>query len=162
MKSPCLSRSVLLAASAFCALGFSNLAFAQPEAPAAPMATPTANKPPKGNKNNKPKGEKKGGKNLSPRVVTATETAMGKPLTPALKEQLTTALRERDAAVKAANEAYYVAFAQATGLTPEQAKEINKPGRGGAKPVTDPKMDGKTNMDELTKTDGDAAPVTPR
>lgn len=140
MKTPRLSRSVLLAASAFCALSLSNIAFAQPEAPAALDAPAKANQPRNDNKNNKPKGEKKGrGKTLTPRVVTATEAAIGKPLTPELKEQLTTALQQRAAAVKAANDAYYAAFAQTTGLTPEQAKEIDKPARGGAKATDKPK-----------------------
>lgn len=139
MKTPRLSRSSLLAASAFCALGLSGVAFAQPEAPAANDAPAKANKPRNGNKN-KPRGEKNGrGKTLTPRAVTATEAAMGKPLTPELKEQLTTAMRERDAAVKAANDAYYAAFATATGLTAEQAKEIDKPARGGARPQAAPK-----------------------
>ena len=74
-------------------------------------------------------------------------------------------MRDRDAAVKAANDAYYAAFAQATGLTPEQAKEIDKPGRGGAmgaKAPAKPKAEVVTDMDELTKTkDAGEAPVTP-
>ncbi len=102
-------------------------------------------------------------KNLTPRMVTATEAAMGKPLTPELKSQLTTALRAREAAIQAANTVYYAAFAQASGLTPEQAKEIDKPTRGGVKAPTEPKVEGTTNMDALTdNNDVEVAPVTPK
>ena len=137
MKTKSSLRSILFVASACCALAAPHFAFAQPEAPvAADAATPT--KPRKGNKTN---GEKNRDKKLSPRVIAATETAIGKPLTPEQTAQLTTALHEREAAVKAANDAYYAAFAQTTGLTPEQAKEIDKPARNGAKATTPPKND---------------------
>ena len=162
MKQFSSPRFIVLGTLACCALAAPKFAIAQPEAPVADAARPK-----KGKQTGKPKGEKKQrAKMLMPRVVQATETAMGKPLTPELKAQLTAAMRDRDAAVKAANDAYYAAFAQATGLTPEQAKAIDKPGRGGAlgaKAPTKPKAEVVTDMDELTKTEnaGDA-PVTPK
>lgn len=160
MKTIRSPRLILLAASACCALATPHFALAQPQAPAA--AVPKEKKPKKGDK---PKDDKKPrGRNLTPRVVAATEAALGKPLTPELTEQLMAAMRERDAALKAANDAYYAAFAKATGLTPEQAKEIDKPARNGPKPPTKPKVEGTTNMDALTETDNadEAAPVTPK
>ena len=163
MKTTFSPRLILLGTLACCALTVPRFAFAQPEAPVAEDAP----KPKKGNKAGKPKAGQQGakkprGKMLMPRVVEATETAMGKPLTPELREQLTKAMQERDAAVKAANDAYYAAFAGATGLTAEQAQEIDKPARGGAKTPTAPKAEVKTNMNELTPMDdGDGAPVTP-
>ena len=150
MKTPRISRSILLAASAFCALGLSNIALAQPQAPdngAAPAKAKRAGKGAGAGKGKRAKGGKKGpGKNLMPRVVTATETAMGKPMTPELKEQITTAMQQRDAAVKAANDAYYAAFATATGLTADQVKDINRPARGGAKPAETDKPAAQNDM----------------
>ena len=163
MKTKAFPRSILLATGVCCALAAPNFAFAQPEAPvAADAATPT-----KPRKNKKPKGDKQPrDKKLAPRVVAATEAALGKPLTPEMTAQLTASMRERDAAVKAANDAYYAAFAGATGLTLDQAREINKPARNGAnaaKPTTEPKAEGTTDMDELTVTQkGADAPVTPK
>lgn len=148
MKTPRISRSILLAASAFCALGLSNIALAQPQAPDNGAAPAKAKRAGKGaGKGNRAKGRKKGpGKNLMPRVVTATETAMGKPMTPELKEQLTTAMQQRAAAVKAANDAYYAAFATATGLTADQVKDIDRPARGGAKPAKTAKPAAQNDM----------------
>ena len=144
---------LLVCGATICGLGLAQNAYAQP-APAkaakkGAAKTPTARKPRL--------------KNLTPRVITATEAATGAPLTPELKEKLTTALRAREAAIQVANEAYYVEFAAATGLTPEQAKEIDKPSRKTTKPVTEAKVEGQTNMDELTANEDDeAAPVTPK
>lgn len=158
-------RLIVLGTFACCALATPQFALAQPKTPAAGAPKAKKDKPA-----GKPKADNKKprGKMMMPRVVEATEAAMGKPLTPELKEQLNQAMRDRDAAVKAANDAYYAAFVQATGLTAEQAKEIDKPARGGmnggkgAKAPTTPKAEVKTNMDELTEMDDtEAAPVTP-
>ena len=107
---------LLVATVALCALGFAQTTYAQPEAPVAKAGKRAGNR------------GKKQGKNLTPRMVKAIEAQTGKPLTPEVKGQLTTALRAREAAVKAANETYYAAMAQATGLTVEQAQAIDKPG----------------------------------
>ena len=162
MKTTASPRLILLAASVCCALAAPRFALAQPQAPIDATA-PTDAATPKEKHGHKPKGEKKSrDKKLSPRVVSATETAMGKALTPDQTAQLTKALQIREAAVKAANDAYYAAFAQTTGLTTEQIKEIDKPARGGARPIADAKAEGKTNMDAPTETEkGAPAPVTP-
>ena len=155
---------LLLAGIALCGASSPQIALAQPEAPAktdapAQPKKPRADKP----KGDKPRGDKPRGKNLSPRMVKGIEEAMGKPLTPEMKAQLTDALHAREAAVQAANDAFYAAFAQTTGLTPEQAKEIDKPARGGPKPPTTPKVEGETNMDALTdKGAAGGTPVTPK
>ncbi len=150
----------LLAGLTFCGASLPYTAQAQPEAPAKA-------KKPRAPKTEKPAGKqaaKPRAKNLTTRMVTATEEAMGKPLTPEMKTRLTTALREREVAIQAANAVYYAAFAQASGLTAEQAKEIDKPSRAGAKKPTAPKVEGTTNMDALTDNEDDntGAPVTPR
>ena len=164
MKIVSSPRLVLLGALACCAVATPRFALAQPEAPVA--ADAPAAKAKKGNKGVKPKrGKKARGKKLMPRVIAATETAMGKPLTPEQQEQLTTAMRERDAAVKTANDAYYAAFAGATGLTTEQAQKIDKPARGAkaVKAPTEPGVEGQTDRENLTETDETGgAPVTPK
>ena len=160
MKTPCFSAlPLLLAGLVLCGSGLAPVAHAQPEMPAKPKRAKKAAAAPKADGMKKPRA-----KNLMPRMVTATEAATGKPLTPAVKDQLTTALRAREAAVQAANEAYYAAFAQATGLTLEQVQEIDKLTRKtAAKPVTEPKTETTTNMDELTTdNDGETAPVSPK
>ena len=163
MKITSTNRWLALGALACCALATPHFALAQPQAPEAEAPAPKAKKDKKAAK----PGKKQGGKMLMPRVVTATEAAMGKPLTPELKEQLTQAMRDRDAAVKAANDAYYAVFAEKTGLTPAQVKEIDKPARNGngvgANAPAKPKVEGKTDMDALTETDGGTeTPVTPK
>lgn len=119
MKNP-LSRAPRLLASGvvLCALGLAQVAPAQPEAPTAKTGKKAGQQA---------KQPKMRGKNLTPRMVKAIEDQTGKPLTPELKTQLTTALRTRAAAIEAANASYYAELAQATGLTIEQAKEIDKP-----------------------------------
>ncbi len=112
---------LLVATIALGALGFAQTSYAQPEAPA-----PNVGKAGKAGK--RAGAGKKQGKKLTPRMAKAIEAQTGKPLTPEVKDQLTTALRAREAAVKAANETFYAAMAQATGLTQDQAKAIDKPG----------------------------------
>ena len=130
---------LLVATVALCALGFAQTVYAQTEAPT-----------PKVGKNGKRAGNagKKHGKNLTPRVIKAIEDQTGKPLTPEVKDQLTTALHAREAAVKAANETYYAAMAQATGLTVDQAKAIDKP-------------TGKAKLKTADAAMAPAAPATP-
>ena len=145
------TRSSLLrltaASAALCALSLGHTTFAQP-APTRPGAKTGAAKKPRG-------------KTFTPRMVKATEAATGKPITPELKERLTKALRAREAAIQAANDAYYAEFAAATGLTPEEAKEIDKPARKTAKPATEPKTEGKADADEDGE-DEAPAPTTPK
>ncbi len=143
MKNTHIFAPRLLGATvALCALGFAQTSYAQPEAPA----------PKAGKHAGKHAGmDKKQGKNLPPRMVKAIEDQTGKPLTPEVKDQLTTALHTREAAVKAANDTFYAAMAQATGLTVDQAREINKP---GAKAKT---TDGA--MKPATPATGDAQPM---
>ncbi len=158
MKTTRFSTLVALCSGlALCGL-LTPLASAQP-APAKPKAGKAAGKKGAGKA---PMAAKPRLKNLLPRMVTATEEQMGKPMTPELKETLTTALRARETAIQAANEAYYIEFGAATGLTPAQAKEIDKPSRATAKPTTEPKVVGKTNMDALPDDeDKEIAPTTP-
>lgn len=138
---------LLVATVALCALGFAQTTYAQPEAPAPKVG--------KNGKAGKRAGMgKKQGKNLTPRMVKAIEDQTGKPLTPEVKDQLTTALRAREAAVKAANETFYAAMAQATGLTADQAKAIDKPG-SKAKPKT-----ADAAMTPAIPATGDAKPMT--
>ena len=159
MKTSFSSGRALIAASAVAfSLGFVGGAQAQPEAPAKPKAgkaKPKADKKATDAKTPKPRTI-----NLMPRMVTATETQLGKPLTPELKDKITEAYRARAAAIAAANEQYYVDFAALTGLTVDQAREIDKP-----KPVkkpTEPKVETKTNMDQLTTGEANTDPaVTP-
>ena len=133
---------LVAATVALCALGFAQISYAQPEAP-----TPKTGKAGK-------RAGKKQGRNLTPRMVKAIEDQTGKPLTPEVKDQLTTALRAREAAVQAANDTYYAAMAQATGLTADQAKAIDKP--GGKNKAANAAM---TPATPATPATGDAQPM---
>ena len=154
------STPLLLAALVLC--GGALTAYAQPQPPVrTPAKAKPAAKAGKAATARKPRA-----KNLTARMITATEEQMGKAMTPALKDQLTTALRAREAAIQEANRVYYEAFAEATGLTPEQAKEIDKPSRKKAAPAAGGDMK-KTDMTQLTTTkdddddDNEPAPATP-
>lgn len=146
---------LLAATVALCALGFAQTSYAQPEAPAPDVTAPTVAK--HGHNGHKGKHQDKG---LPPRMVAAIEAQTGKPLTPEVKDQLMTARQTRDAAVKAANETFYAAMAQATGLTEEQAKAIDKPGGKNKMKAADATM---TLATPATPDAGTAAgaPVTP-
>lgn len=122
MKNPLsISPRLLASGVVLCALGLAQVAPAQPEAPTAETGKKA------GQQAKQQKMPKTRGKNLTPRMVKAIEDQTGKPLTPELKTQLTTALRTRAAAIEAANDSYYAELAQATGLSIEQAREIDKP-----------------------------------
>lgn len=151
--SPSSARRLLAGSAAIFALGLAGSAHAQQaEAPVKPKAAAPKAMTPKVTGAKKPRL-----KNLTPRMVTATEAATGKPLTPELKAQLTEAYRARAAAIAAADEKYYADFAKLAGLSVEQAREIDKPAR--AKAPTVPKVETKTDADELTT--GEATNDTP-
>ena len=116
------------------------------------QAQPTPDKPATAEKPAKPRA-----KTMTPRMVKATEAATGKPLAPALKKQISTAMQARQDAIDAANAKFYADFAAFTGLTLDQVREIDKPTR--AKPPTAPGADTKTNLDNLTTGQANPAPA---
>ncbi len=141
------ARALVAASVAAFGLGIAGGAQAQP-APAKPKAAKAA----------KPATKTPRAKMMTPRMMTATQTATGKPLTPELKAQLNTAYQARQAAIEAANQKYYSDFAALTGLTADQAREIDKPARVAKEP-TAPKVETKTNTDNLTTGTANPAPV---
>ena len=160
MKTTRFTPLPLLLAGLVLGAGFVPSAQAQPATTAKPKR---ADKATKADKPATPAAKKPRAKNLTARMVSATEAAMGKALTPEAREQLTTALRAREAAIQEANRVYYEAFAQTTGLTPEQAQEIDKPTRGTTAKTADGDMK-KTDMTQLTTDDDneEGTPTTPK
>ncbi len=66
---------------------------------------------------------------LNKRILTGIETKSGKTLTEAQKTQLNAAHRTRQAAIEAAREKFLTEAATITGLSVEEMREIERPGR---------------------------------
>lgn len=113
---------LLASAGLVTALGFSS-----PLAPDA-LAQGAAAAPAKAKRAGKAKGAMRAPA-LTKRVLTGIEAKSGKALTDEQKTQLNAAHRTRQTAVEAAREKFLTDAAAITGLSVEEMREIEKPGR---------------------------------